>query len=318
MDIAERDFLLSIYKTQTLPFWYYRDKYAVQLLDYFLKDSMKMSELKAGPHQNLLQKKPLKEITSRLSNNQLSKTDLANYIPKEWLNFNMTFTHWGTISKYHNDNWAQTTLPGFSFVVQLNFDSIHDTLFHKLIKPIAGEDPLFKYTSHPNSDKKYQLTMAWARLDFDLTTGEVLIEEIQSDWFKSFDAIYQGLIDRKFKDERENISASWVAHYATTSIFKLRQYKSFLSIYKKIWAEAIMSAAIDFCTKELGLRDIYMHTYESGCVLKDCSPPKSLYTKVPKKFGFKLTKTAPTFIRRHKKIKKRIRKAGYSWWRLLL
>lgn len=316
MDITERDFLLSIYKTQSFPFWYYRDKYAVQLLTYFLKEPTKISVLKASFYHKFLQKKPLKTITSQLANNQLRASDLLQYLPSEWLNFSLSFTHWGQISKYHNLNWTQTTRPGFSFVLQLNFDDRHHAQYYKWIQPINGEDPLFKYRCHPVSEKKHELTMAWARLDIDLTTGEVLIEEIQSDWFKEFDHIFESQLARKVACEHQPISEGWIHRQAITSIHNLKQYKAYLAPYRKIWAEAMLSATIDFCVQELGIRDLYMHTYASGCQLKNCRPPKSLYTKLPKRFAFKLTGHAPKFISSAKKIQKKIRKGTFNWWRL--
>ncbi len=46
-----------------------------------------------------------------------------------------------------------------------------------------------------------------------------------------------------------------------------------------IWKEAMLSAALWFIFKELGITTIYYHSYESGCVLKDIEhgrPPRSL------------------------------------------
>lgn len=318
MNIEEIDFLLSIYKNRQIPFWYYRDKYAVQLISYYLKKDMKIHTLKTGPLQHLLKKHPLKEITSRLSENKLRKLDLEQYFPKNWLNFNLTFGRWGGFEKYPKHSWYQTTRPGFSFVLQLNFDTNHDIIYHKLIQPNKKEEPLFKTTEHPVARKLMQLTLAWSRLDIDLSTGEVLIEEIQTDWLREVDRLVKRFGRTHAKKEKEKIQDCWLMHYANTSLHNLKAYQNYLQPHKKIWKEAILSATLDFCVKELGIHDIYFHTYQSGCALKDCSPPRSLYTKLPKKFGFKKTNIAPQFIQDAKAIKKKIRRKEFWWWRLLI
>ena len=318
MNIEEIEFLSNIYKNQTIPFWYYKDKYAVQLLTYFLTEEIKISTLKASEHQRFLQKQPLKEITAHLSKNRLKKVDLLSYLPKEWKNFNLTFHRWGGYTKYPKHSWYQTTRPGFSFVIQLNFEAVHDTIYHQLIRPKRSEEPLFKTTGHPVSQKHMQLTLAWARIDLDLSTGEVLIEEIQTDWLREVDRLVKRMEQTHAKKEREKIRDCWLMHYADTSLFNLRAYQQYLLPYKRIWSEAMLSATLDFCIKELGISVIYFHTYDSGCQLKDCSPPRSLYTKLPKQFGFKKTKEAPAFIRFEKVVKKKIRRKDFWWWRIIV
>ena len=318
MNIEEINFLTSIYKNRVIPFWYYRDKYAVQLLTYAIEQPTKISAIKAGKQQNLLQKAPLKEITAHLTGSQLKKSDLNNYLPKKWQHYNLTFHKWGGYKKYHKHSWYQTTRPGFSFVIQLNFESEHDAIYHKLISPIPSEDPLFKTFGHPVATKKMRLTLAWARIDLDLETGEVLIEEIQTDWIREVDRMVNQFKDSYQKKERERIKDCWLSTYANTSLYNLKAYQAYLAIYKKTWAEAMMSATFDFCVNELGIRTIYFHTYESGKTLKDCDPPKSLYAKLPKKFGFVKTKEAPKFIQSDKKIKKKIRKNDFWWWKLAM
>lgn len=124
--------------------------------------------------------------------------------------------------------------------------------------------------------------------------------------------------DKYKKREKEKIRDCWLRHYADTSLHNLKTYQNYMAVYKKTWSEAIMSATFDFCVTKLGIRNIYFHTYESGKMLKDCCPPRSLYAKLPKKFGFVKTKPAPKFIQADKKIKKKIRKHDFWWWKLVL
>ncbi|MBB3698186.1 hypothetical protein KMW28_17490 [Flammeovirga yaeyamensis] len=69
--------------------------------------------------------------------------------------------------------------------------------------------------------------------------------------------------------------------------------------------------SVQFLLEEIGVTKIYYHTFESGNYFKkleNCPPPKSLYTKLPKKFGFKKTKQLPQFWKKEHFMKKRIRK----------
>ena len=88
--------------------------------------------------------------------------------------------------------------------------------------------------------------------------------------------------------------------------------------YCKIWDEALLYSGIWFAKEELGIDQIYYHTYDSGCLLKKCQPPRSIYTKLPKRFGFKQTDVAPEFIRNCQYLKKVLRKKDLYWWKLML
>jgi len=63
---------------------------------------------------------------------------------------------------------------------------------------------------------------------------------------------------------------------------------------------------------ELGISKVYYHTYESGNYFKGLPeysrPPRSLYTKLPKRFGFKETQEKPEFWKQNSFMKKRINK----------
>lgn len=304
-----------MYRTQKIPYWYYRDKYAVQLLEYHLQEEVKMSDLKASTYQSFLQKAPLKEITSRLTGNRLSPKNLSTYLPKEWLNFNLTFSKWGGYKKHTKDRDNQTTRQGFSFVIQLNFGALHDVQYHRLISPKNVGDHPFKYTCHPVAVAKSRLTLGWARIDLDLDSGELLIEEIQNDWLREVDSMVKRLTDLEKKNENR-FKNHWFFYSYNTTLDQLKKYQTYLAPYKKIWAEAILAASIEFSVKEMGIRDIYFHTYESGCKLKDCTPPKSIYTKLPKRLGFQKTNLAPQFIRDCTYLKKTLRKNDFWWWKL--
>ncbi|MGB0839686.1 MAG: hypothetical protein ACPGXL_06075, partial [Chitinophagales bacterium] len=166
-------------------------------------------------------------------------------------------------------------------------------------------------------------TLAWARLDLDLDTGEALIEEVQSDWARhvSDDAKLIKNRVKKAADKKEYFD--W-----NKPFYKHCSYKSFLEYYTKyceahvkLWQEAIVAATIWFLRNELGIRRIFYHHYETSLKLKqlqDWKPPRSIYTKLPKRFCFQLTKDYPSFLEkdiRHR-LKKELRKDEVRFYKL--
>ena len=145
--------------------------------------------------------------------------------------------------------------------------------------------------------------MAWSRIDFDLETGEAFIEEIQNDWLREvFD------IHKDFKAEKKKKKEHWITDSVKERDFE--KYVDYLKPYQAYWSEAMLMAVIDFIVHELGIHKVYYHTFESGNYFKQLHkssrPPRSLYTKLPKRFGFKETKQVPQFWQNNAYMKKRI------------
>ena len=229
------------------------------------------------------------------------------------LYFNINLRAWGAFKPHRKEKWRQTTRPGYSLVLRLNFDQMHDVPYYKLIRPV--EDHPFRYSGHPVCQNN-RLTMAWARLDLDLDKSEVLIEEIQNDWIRDAYRMYNRLV-RYEKKDKKRFKDHWFFEDTKTDLPAFKKYlEEVPEGYKKVWDEAMMSAAIWFSVKELGISDIYMHTHEGGKLLKDCNPPRSIYTKLPRRFGFKKTNVAPVFIQNCHYLKKILRKNKIEWWRL--
>ena len=65
-----------------------------------------------------------------------------------------------------------------------------------------------------------------------------------------------------------------------------------LKMIIKQFPDLIIKAISDFARAN-GFDRLYWHTYESGKKLKSNNPPRSLYTKVPKKNFFKPTDDKP-------------------------
>ncbi|MEM9337320.1 MAG: hypothetical protein AAGA66_01225 [Bacteroidota bacterium] len=296
------------------PFYYYRDQYALQLIKYHVKDGMKINELKNSRYQNLLSKSVIREVLKGCGGQVIRPEALHDPLTEDGKEFNYTLSKWGEFIPHRNDPWHQTTRPGLSLVLQLNFDPWHNYQYHRLIKADGEEHP-FVFDCHPVSTKR-QLTMAWARLDIDLDRGEVLIEEIQNDWLREVATLYKDW-NEWVKDKKKGKRGHWFFdHYRSTTFC---EYVNFLKPYQKMWDEATLSMAIHFAKHELGIGDIYCHDFDSGNLLKGLEygkPPRSLYTKLPKRFCFEQTDRAPEMIRREKYVTKPLRKNEVRWWKL--
>jgi hypothetical protein len=97
-----------------------------------------------------------------------------------------------------------------------------------------------------------------------------------------------------------------------------------LKPYQRIWDEAMLSATIDFIHRQLGISNIYYHSYQSGAWLKSITstlPPRSLYTDLPKRFCFTRTDQDPEFLADDRYFKNRKRKGkhiDFHWFKMNL
>ena len=161
--------------------------------------------------------------------------------------------------------------------------------------------------------------MCWARLDISLETGEVLVEEIQNDWLR--DTKWTLAYLERWEKSGQDYSTHWLMQ--RTSLKKLREYYTLLlESYIKLWDEAVLCLVLKFSKEELGADKIWYHTFESGKFLKGYDkyslPPKSVYTKLPKRFGFTETEEAPEFIKKEAFLKKKLRRKALKWFTMLL
>jgi hypothetical protein len=132
--------------------------------------------------------------------------------------------------------------------------------------------------------------------------GEVLIEEIQSDWVRDV-AWLRKKLDRCGSSEH-------VMHYCNfnTTAAQARRYLNFVEPLLKEWSQAMLAATLYFITNELGLKQIWYHTWEVGNRLKRIDgcyrPPRSLYTTLPKQFCFEHTDQLPGMLSDKRTIKR--------------
>ncbi|MBO6522284.1 MAG: hypothetical protein JJ971_00525 [Balneolaceae bacterium] len=300
-------------------FYYYKDKYALEIIRMLCErnSEVKIGALKKSRFSFLLQKDPIKKVISKIGRDTLTLEDFDEVMDLNGKCFSFTISEWGEYKRHRNDSYFQTSRPGVNLVLQLNFDELHNRFYNQLINPEEGDHP-FASTFHPVLVKR-EYTMSWARLDISLDTGEVLVEEIQNDWLRETRRMLE-LIEQ-WEESGRDYSDYWLME--RTTLKKLRDYYTlFLKPYFKLWDEAMLCLVLQFCKEELGVERVWYHTFESGKHLKGyweySLPPRSLYTRLPKRFGFIETEEAPGFIRKEPYLKKKLRRKSLKWFTLLL
>lgn len=316
MTPLELEFIVQTMGSESKQFYYFRDKYALQLLQYHVKESTKISALKKSGLKGLLEKTIIRDILSKSGNGAVSQATFSEPVVEDGRVFNYTLDKWGEYVPHRNDDWYQTTRPGYNLVLQLNFDAWHNYQYCEWIKKDGDRNP-FSFSCHPIA-KQNNHTMSWCRIDLDLDTGEALIEEIQNDWLREVLFLRSQLAEQLEKREGQR-SKHWF--FSRYPIEESRKYIEAMSFYLGIWEEATLSLAIHFIRTELGLNTIYYHDFDCGNYLKQIvgsHPPRSLYTRLPKKFGFEKTAETPEFLKKEQYLKKKLKQRDLSWWVLNL
>ncbi len=287
---------------------YFKDKYCLFLLQQCIKQKTKIQALKQGPMAHLLQKPVIKKWLANFGNQQVSPWMIDQLWEQDLYHFTLTLGSWGGQSH----SWQQTCRKGYNLVLQLNFSSQHDRYLRHLSLSQGNQ---FKCANHPIHE--YKQTMAWVRLDVADDLSEVLIEEVQNDWLRRAIYWHRLLSDPEKQDQAQS--------YGFVNWQKLDQYvQQFIAPLLPIWYEAMLCVTLEFINNTLGAKRIYMYEHETGCILKQigryAQPPKSLYTKLPKQFGFKLTGQMPNFLRSEPFVMKKIKqhdKLGKTLWHFL-
>jgi len=288
-------------------FYYFKDRYAPLLLSKAVADNTPIADIKKSRFSPLLNKPVVKAVLSRLGGSVLSPNDLLSTWDPGGKHFLLTLGTWGTDK---SDYYYQTSRRGYNLVLRLNFSNQHDQPFQKLI----NEQYWFNTCCHPilkTGERTYfRETLAWARIDLDFGYGEALIEEIQSDWVRRARRSYiyaKRKVDCHKKSNCKCTDIDWyqaVVHY----------YEKVFHPYTDLWSEAMLAATVEFIVDELGLRRIYFHSFETGKAVKRCSPPRSLYTDMPRKFCFQNTDVAPAFLAEDRFFRKKYHKIKLPNW----
>lgn len=313
MKQKELDEVLECLGNERTLFYYFKDRYCLSLIDWYMdkekKYSLSIGELKKSDFQQIMNKPVMKDVIKNCGDGLLTKEAVQAFWPSDFLTFTLTLERWGE----GNREWDQTSRNQQNLVLQVNFDNKHTTEYQHLLKPDNCCGP-FEYWDHPvRQDAKK--TMSWVRIDFDLSTNEALIEEIQNDWLREAS---DGFIRVKKRLSKRKASKPGDIVYGIHCEYNdFEHYVSrVLEPYRKQWAEASMLAAIQFIRNELGINTIYYHSFGTGNKLKKIYglPPKSMYTQLPKKFGFRLTNEAPEFLARDKHAKRYLKAIKNPQW----
>ena len=299
MELEDLKEIIACLSGDRTKFYYFRDRYALMLLkDYIGDKAMPISHLKQSPYANLLHKAPVKKALALAGNGMITAELLEMVWDENPLAFVTTLAQWGDGKK--DWKWNQMSRQGYHLVLQLNMATDHTQRFEKLIRP--SDVHTFNSYGHPSLKKGSRGTLAWVRLDMDFESNEVLIEEIQCDWIREVrEAVKEGY--------------TWYGDYSRDEI---KAYaNNVLAPYAKVWEEAMLAATIDFIRHELGINCIYYHSFEIGALLKNIKyrkPPRSLYTKLPKQFGFQKTSQGPEFLMREKRVLRLQKQVEEPYW----
>lgn len=262
-------------------FPYHKDRYALMLLEYAAQDGISVAELKRGPFARLLSKPLVCDFLGRHGSAHVHADDVRAFEVPATTRFRVSFTRWPDEMPEEKEawQWEQISRPGFNLVLQLNFPLKHNHRARRLLRHRLGDAYM---SGHPARFDR-EISMAWARIDLDLDHGQALIEELQTDWIREV------LFWAECSDY-EHVRHAWK-----------RYFQEQLEQHARTWAEAMLSAAITYLARHLGIRDIWYHTFDGGRLMKRMGfPPRSLYTSLPKRFCFQETRHAPHFLRRER------------------
>lgn len=285
-------------------FRYSKDDYAFQLLRMMSGKEPCIHKLRQTPARKLLEKPAVKPFLAACAGGTLEPDALPeSRFSTDERCYRLSLDQWGGSKR----RWRreQVSRKGASLVLQMN---LNRTQTEKLRATYTsdGSDPFENY-SHPARSGDFP-TLAWARLDFDLETGEALIEELQTDLLRDF----QWIAEKAYAAKREGAKSfeRWGGKFDTARL--LRCWENDFSAERAHWQEAMLSAALWFLVFEIGVRRIYYHTETTGAFLKNIrgtKPPRSLYTELPKRFCFDETGEIPQLLAAEKDWSRRAKAA---------
>lgn len=314
---------------ETIEFPYFPEREASWLLSRRLAGPTRIGRLRRGPEQSLLDREGVRDVVANCGDGMISperlkpladpivalaaaeescpdkatETALDIAVGAEWREFSISFGTWAG-HEIDQDDWRslQISRQGGNLVLRVNFP----TSFTRSYSQLFSVKRLYQYncTWHPVDQSA--VTMAWARLDLEPWGQDVLVEEIQTDWL------------RAFKADRERASRGRSKrHIAEREA--LVEYT--MATYSRDWARVVMLATLQFVSRDLGARRVWFHQFAPGARLKFIRgdlPPRSLYTDLPRRFGFAKTDRAPDFLyRARSRVLSRLRRRGAPlFWRL--
>jgi len=262
---------------------YFKGAYAPRLLQMLIPEQSSVHAIKQTRFRRLLEHPSVKPLVANSGNGQLDKEALNTVWQEPSHPLLLTVSRWGG---QRDRYWHQTSRYGENLVLQLNMPKEHQRQYQRYITADGGTLN-GRWSDHPvqlpEGNDAFRETLAWSRIDIDFATNEALIEEVQSDGAR--------YVQR------------WAKRYQQCGCEKCKErmkYIAWIQPYQTLWAEALLTATVEFIHRELGIERIFMHTARSGWKVKAMSKtwhaPRSLYSDLPKKFAFKQTYAAPEFL----------------------
>ena len=283
-------------------FHYSKDDYALFLLKHLGGRDNRIHDIRRGKAGKLLEKSAVKPFLSACADG-VFRTELLperQYLP-DGRTYRLSLDIWGDIDR--DWHWQQVSRKGVSLVLQMNLNRSLTEALRECYES-EDEDPFYNY-SHPARNGDFP-TLAWARLDFDLETGEALIEELQTDLLRDLGVLAEDAYEAR-KEGRKEFNR-YGANVRTDRV--ISAWEETFSAERKCWHEAMLSAALWFLVSEMGCRRIYYHTEHTGSYLKRIGgrkPPRSLYTDLPQRFCFDETDEIPKMLEEQRHWKRRVK-----------
>lgn len=287
--------IIEILSADREVFYYFKDRYAAMLLGYIAGKGTSVRAIKESHMRGLLDKPHIREIVRTAHDGMVRQEMFAVHPSAGSTAYVVTLGEWARGDGYAWE-YGQTSRRGSNLVVQLNFSREHDQQYRRLIRPDENNHP-FQYLCHP-INRSGRHTLAWARIDLSLEHGEALIEEVQNDWLRTVLWRKKAVQTGRSRDDLDRLARNYLGAETTAENFG-RYCDQVLLPHCDIWDEAILAAAISFLVEKVGIRRIFYHTHEGGTLWKGISgrcPPKSLYTTLPRRFGFREGIERPSFL----------------------
>ncbi len=302
MELEEIGLLRARLGTRRRVFRYFKDRYALLLLERALPLHPTVASLKRSRFAPLLQKPLVRRALAHAGGGRVTQALLRAVVAGSPCTYRLGFGCWPFLKDGPGRRWGQVTRERWNLVLQLNFDLSHA----RLARGLLGEHgEIWSDGLHPLASAP-ELTLAWVRLDVDVRRRSALVEEVQSDWVDEVRTkpigSYLDLDERK--RWRAYASGPFAAH-------------------ARSWPEAALMAAIELLHAQFGITDFYYHTHASGLVLKRMGaggPPRSLYTRLPRRFCFRRTRVPPAFIvsQAGSRLRRKLRLPQIAWFHLAL
>jgi hypothetical protein len=321
MNTAAIDEIVACMPKGRTPFHYFKNKYALDLLSWEIGDGKRIQDIKAGPYSRLLNKPLVRQLAARAGDGTLQSRHIQNFWPEDHETYLLTLGSWGNHTR--DRIWNQTSRPGNNLVLHLNFPNSFNREYKRRLN--CQDYTAYSYRYHPNATGHH--TLAWIRMDIDWESDVVLIEEIQNDWLRM--AKRDLYLLRACLDKKHIHEGSYQVRYIkkkydqVENLHKVAEFlEEILPKHSSIWDEAAMNAVLWFIRKELGIKTVYYNTHRTGNRLKgikpNSSPPKSMYTDLPKRFCFQETSTGPEFLERqlHRRFNKYRKHESLRWYLL--